>query len=124
MAGYDDKAFDAMQNKTQTTGALYTESFYNTNAGKDEQSTLDRKANTYLRRMWKDDKDAGMFEKLSFDEYMGVLSSSFFEERVNFPTKTDPGYFEELGIFFGENYEGDFDQFKDSAAKYDPSDNK
>ena len=121
MPGYDDKAFDAMQNETQSNDKLYTESFYNTDASKDEQGTLDRKAHTFLKRMYKDDKEAGMFEKLNFEQYKQSMSSTFFAERVNHPTKEDPEYYDELGIFFGDNYEGDFDQFKDSAGKYVPS---
>ena len=121
MEGVDNKAFDAMMNEDQTTGNLYTESVYNTSANKEEQGTMDRKAHAFLKRMYKDDKDAGMFEKLNFEQYKQSMSSTFFSERVNYPTKEDPDYYEEIGVFFGDNYEGDFDQFRDSADKYVPA---
>lgn len=114
----DDKAFDAMMNSSQTTGNLYTESFYNTKATRDEQASMDRKAQAYLKRMYQDDKNAGLFEKLNYDQYIGSLSQSFFRERLDYPKDNDPSYFEEFGAFFNENYEGDFDQFRDSSMKY------
>ena len=116
----NNQAFDAMMNSTQTTGKLYTESYYNTEAGKDDQEAMDRKAQTFLKKMYKDDKDAGLFEKLNYEQYTQSMSSAFFKERVDYPKETDPSYFEEVGAFFNENYEGDYDQFLDSSRKYKP----
>ena len=47
----NDKAFDAMMNSTQTTGKLYTESLYNTEASKEDQGSYDRQAQKFLKRM-------------------------------------------------------------------------
>ena len=116
----NEKAFDSMLELAPGSSELFTESVYNTKLGKDEQAQMDRKAYDYLKRMYKDDKDSGLFEKLNFDQYVNTLSWKFFDERVTYPKKDDPEYFEEVGQFFGENYEGDFDQFKASAAKYQP----
>lgn len=116
----NDKAFDAMMNSTQTTGKLYTESLYNTEASKEDQGSYDRKAQKFLKRMYKDDQDAGLFEKLDYDQYIGSLSPNFFNERMNNPREGDPSYYEDMSAFFNDTYEGDFDQFKDSAYKYKP----
>jgi len=116
----NNQAFDAMMNSTQTTGELYTESHYNTNAGKEDQIAMDRKAQSFLKKMYKDDQAAGLFEKLNYDQYTASMSPSFFQERVTYPKETDPSYFEEIGTFFNDNYEGDFDQFLASSRKYKP----
>ena len=117
----DTKAFDAMMQPGQTTDKWFTESHYNTNAGKDEQIAMDRKAHSYLQKMYKDDKDAGLFEKLNYDQYLQSMSSAFFTERIDYPKETDPEYFEEVGEFFNSNYEGDYDQFLASANKHKPA---
>ena len=126
MPNYDDKAFDAMSGAIEGGETLvgdkwYTESHYNTEANKDDMIAMDRKANSYLQKMYKDDKDAGFFEKLNYDQYIQSMSSAFFTERINFPKETDPEYFEEVGEFFNKNYEGDYDQFLASARKHKPS---
>ena len=112
----DNMAFDALPKDSGSQ--LFTESLYNTKANKEEKGAYDRKANRFLRKMYADDKKAGLFDKLDFDQYMGTLSSSYFEERVNLPREDDPLYFEEAGTMFFDIYEGDFDQFKASALGY------
>ena len=119
MANYNSKVFDSMLNATKSkAGPLFkegTESQYNTQSSKEEQGAFDRKAYGYVSKMYTDDQKAGLFQDLDMEQYMNALSGTYFHERVNLPRKDDPSYFEEAGDLFFNVYEGDFDQFMDSA---------
>ena len=116
MAYTDNQAFDSIPKDSGSD--LFTESYYNTKASKDEKGSYDRKAHGYLQKMFKQDREKGLFENLDYNQYVSAMSASFFEERVNLPKKEDPKYYDEAGTMFFDIYEGDFDQFKKSAMSY------
>jgi len=108
----DSRAFDAM-NKLNTGKAsnLFTESAYNALSTDKERGVYDKKAHSILQSMYAKDKAKREFKDIDFGRYVDLLSSSLFEERAFYPRDED----EEMGDFFLDVYEGDFDQFKASA---------
>ena len=118
----DDQAFNSIPK--DSSSELFTESYYNTKASKEEKGAFDRKAHGYLKKMYGEDQERGLFQNLDYHQYLNALSGSFFEERINLPREEDPKYYEEVGNMFFDTYEGDFDQFKKSAMAYKPVDEK
>ena len=120
--GHPDRiAFDAM-NKLSTKKAsnLFRESAYNALSTDKERTFYDKKAYDILKSMYTKDKTKRGLENIPFDKYVPLLSPALFEERALYPRDED----EEMGDFFLDVYEGDFDQFKASALKHIPAGRK
>jgi hypothetical protein len=113
MADYDNKAFNSMQEATESKASdLFTESEYNASASNEERAEYDMKAYSILSDMWNSDRAEKKFKNIDFDRYVELLKPSLFEERV-LSREGD----QKLGDFFLDIYEGDVDQFKASAMK-------
>ena len=110
------KAMKAMT-KNDDEG-LYTESHYNTTATDKERKDLDKRAHKVMRSMYSKDKSEGKFENIDFDQYINVVSNSWFDEVTTYSKEDDPDFFSEAGAMLNDMYEGDVDQFKLSAKNY------
>jgi hypothetical protein len=116
MAEYDNKAFNAMNKATENEAtSLFTESEYNTLSSGEERAAYDVKAHDILLDMWNSDRVKNKFKNIDFDRYVDLLKPELFEQRA---LSRKGG--QELGDFFLNVYEGDFDQFKASALRAIP----
>ena len=116
MAEYDNKAFNAMNKATENEAtSLFTESEYNTLSSGEERAVYDVKAHDILLDMWNSDRVKNKFKNIDFDRYVDLLKPELFEQRA---LSRKGG--QELGDFFLNVYEGDFDQFKASALRAIP----
>ena len=108
----DSQAFDTMQNVTKGKASnLFTESAYNTLSTNKERKLHDQKAYNILKSMYNKDKSKHEFKDIDFNRYIDILNPALFDERALHPDDDDL----RVGDFFLDVYEGDFDQFRDSA---------
>ena len=118
MAEYDNKAFNAMKKGSKSKSKAsnlfadsgYTVSAYNAESSDKERAGYDKRAFGILRSMYAADSTKNKFKNIDFNRYVELLKPSLFEERV-LSSEGDQA----AGDFFQNIYEGDFDQFRDSA---------
>jgi hypothetical protein len=82
-----------------------------------EQGMFDTEANRFLSKMYEEDLDAGVVRDLDYKQYLKNLTGDFFRERVDIGRSDDPTYYKKAGDLFFNVYEGDFNQFRESAAR-------
>ena len=97
---------------------IFTESHYNSTATDKERKTYDKKAGKIMYSMYAKDKSEGKFENISFDQYINVMSNSWFDEVTMHNKADDPDFYSEAGNMLSDVYEGDVDQFKLSVKNY------
>lgn len=128
MAGYDNKAFNAMNSATRSApdrmfkdDRVFTESVYNTQATSEERKNYDRRSFDVLSEVFEaDQKRNPRLKEWGLKQYLKNLNSSYLEDII---MSKDHPMWEKVGgemrssyeHLLSTVYEGDVDQLKLSA---------